>query len=164
MPAPHHLLIPYAASRAPGAQEALKSLALPHLDRLLAGENVTQAHRSHLYQLLNRSGHSHRRVSQFHVGMAVAQGLAALVGDVASITTSGALASRIDAFRGADARLFAVESRWAGGGTYETFTVTRQPAAVYLGEPCSTATPCADNLRCERSGNAQAARCALSLP
>ncbi len=46
--------------------------------RLLAGENVTQAHRSHLYQLLNRSGHSHRRVSQFHVGMAVAQGLAAL--------------------------------------------------------------------------------------
>ena len=88
----------------------------------------------------------------------------ALVGDVASITTSGALASRIDAFRGADARLFAVESRWAGGGTYETFTVTRQPAAVYLGEPCSTATPCADNLRCERSGNAQAARCALSLP
>jgi len=36
MPAPHHLLIPYAASRADGAQQALQGLALPHLDRLLA--------------------------------------------------------------------------------------------------------------------------------
>ena len=43
MPAPHHLLIPYAASRAPGAQEALKGLALPHLDRLLARLSAADA-------------------------------------------------------------------------------------------------------------------------
>ena len=43
MPAPHHLLIPYAASRAPGAQEALKGLALPHLDRLLARLSTADA-------------------------------------------------------------------------------------------------------------------------
>ena len=43
MPAPHHLLIPYAASRAPGAQEALKSLALPHVDRLLTRLSTADA-------------------------------------------------------------------------------------------------------------------------
>ena len=43
MPAPHHLLIPYAASRAPGAPEALKGLALPHLDRLLARLSTADA-------------------------------------------------------------------------------------------------------------------------
>ncbi|CAN7527234.1 phosphoglycerate mutase [Acidovorax sp. LjRoot129] len=32
----HHLLIPHAASTAPGCQQALQGLALPHLDRLLA--------------------------------------------------------------------------------------------------------------------------------
>ena len=43
MPAPQHLLIPYAASRAPGEQEALKGLALPHLDRLLARRSTADA-------------------------------------------------------------------------------------------------------------------------
>jgi len=46
--------------------------------RLLAGENVTQAHRSHLYQLFQRLGFSHVRVSQFHFAVAVAQGIGAL--------------------------------------------------------------------------------------
>jgi hypothetical protein len=32
----NHLLIPYAASDAPGCQQALQGLSLPHLDRLLA--------------------------------------------------------------------------------------------------------------------------------
>lgn len=42
--------------------------------RLLAGEDVTQAHRSHLYQLLNRSGQSHVRVSILHFAITLAQG------------------------------------------------------------------------------------------
>lgn len=46
--------------------------------RLLAGENVVRAHRTHLYQLLNRSGHSHRRVSLIYAGMAMLQGIGAL--------------------------------------------------------------------------------------
>lgn len=46
--------------------------------RLLAGEKLTQAHRGHLYQLLNRSGFSHRSVSLLYAGLALAQGLAAL--------------------------------------------------------------------------------------
>lgn len=36
MPDTPHLLIPYAASTAPGCQQALQGLALPHLDQLLA--------------------------------------------------------------------------------------------------------------------------------
>lgn len=47
--------------------------------RLLSKENVFQAHRSHLYQLLNRSGCSHRQVSLIYAGMAVAQGLGAIL-------------------------------------------------------------------------------------
>jgi len=47
--------------------------------RLLAGENVTQAHKSHLYQLLNQSGLSHARVSLLHMGMTLAQGVGAYV-------------------------------------------------------------------------------------
>ncbi len=46
--------------------------------RLLAGENVVKAHRTHLYQLINRSGHSHRRVSLIYAGMATLQGIGAL--------------------------------------------------------------------------------------
>lgn len=46
--------------------------------RLLAGENVFQAHRSHLYQLLNRSGASHLQVSLLYAAMAAVQGLAAM--------------------------------------------------------------------------------------
>ena len=39
-----HLLIPYAASAAPGCQQALQGLALPHLDRLLARLSPHPAH------------------------------------------------------------------------------------------------------------------------
>ena len=46
--------------------------------RLLAGENVVTAHRSHLYQLLNRSGWSHRAVSLLYAAIACMQGVAAL--------------------------------------------------------------------------------------
>lgn len=47
--------------------------------RLLAGENVTQAHRSHLYQLLNRLGYSHARVSALYFVFAATQGAGAIV-------------------------------------------------------------------------------------
>ncbi len=46
--------------------------------RLLAGEDVAQAHRAHLYQLFNRLGYSHTTVSLFHFAVAIAQGLGAL--------------------------------------------------------------------------------------
>ena len=46
--------------------------------RLLAGENITQAHRSHLYQLFNRLGYSHTRVSLFQYAVAISQGLGVL--------------------------------------------------------------------------------------
>ncbi|MBP9218034.1 MAG: glycosyltransferase family 4 protein [Sterolibacterium sp.] len=52
--------------------------ALTFCRRLLAGENVTQAHRSHLYQLLQRSGWSHRRVSLTYSLLAILQGTLAL--------------------------------------------------------------------------------------
>jgi UDP-GlcNAc:undecaprenyl-phosphate GlcNAc-1-phosphate transferase len=42
--------------------------------RFLARENVTQAHKSHLYQLLNQAGQSHARVSTIHFAIALAQG------------------------------------------------------------------------------------------
>ena len=47
--------------------------------RLLAREDVTQAHRSHLYQLLNQAGQSHARVSTLHFAIALAQGGGAYV-------------------------------------------------------------------------------------
>ena len=47
--------------------------------RLLARENVTLAHRSHLYQLLNQAGQSHARVSVTHFVIALAQGGGAYV-------------------------------------------------------------------------------------
>lgn len=46
--------------------------------RLLCRERVTEAHRTHLYQLCNRLGWSHLQVSLFHYAMCVAQGLAAI--------------------------------------------------------------------------------------
>jgi UDP-GlcNAc:undecaprenyl-phosphate GlcNAc-1-phosphate transferase len=46
---------------------------------LQAGENVTQAHKSHLYQLLNQSGQSHARVSLLHFAITLAQGAGAIV-------------------------------------------------------------------------------------
>ena len=42
--------------------------------RGLRGEHLAQAHRSHLYQLLNRSGQSHKQVSLLYAGMAALQG------------------------------------------------------------------------------------------
>ncbi len=46
--------------------------------RWRAGENVTQAHRTHIYQLLNRLGLSHSQVTAWYLGAGVLQGLAAL--------------------------------------------------------------------------------------
>lgn len=46
--------------------------------RLLRGERVLEAHRTHLYQLLNRAGWSHRAVTLFHYGVCVLQGIAAI--------------------------------------------------------------------------------------
>jgi len=46
--------------------------------RLLAGEHVFMAHRSHLYQLLNRMGYSHRQVVLLYSVMAISQGVGAV--------------------------------------------------------------------------------------
>ena len=46
--------------------------------RLRAGEVVTDAHRSHLYQLVNRLGWSHPKVSLLYAGMCISQGGAAI--------------------------------------------------------------------------------------
>lgn len=46
--------------------------------RALRGEDVTQAHRSHLYQLLNRIGWTHVQVSLFHFAVTAAQGIGVL--------------------------------------------------------------------------------------
>ena len=47
--------------------------------RAVRGEKVTQAHRTHLYQLLNQLGWSHARVSLLHYTMTATQGVAALL-------------------------------------------------------------------------------------
>ncbi len=46
--------------------------------RLAAGENVFAAHRTHLYQKLNRSGFAHGRVAALLAAMTAVQGIAAL--------------------------------------------------------------------------------------
>ncbi len=46
--------------------------------RLIAKENVFRAHSSHLYQLLNRMGYSHIRVTLFYCTMCLAQGVGVL--------------------------------------------------------------------------------------
>ena len=46
--------------------------------RLLHGDRVFDPHRTHLYQLFNRIGYSHRTVSLFHYGMCILQGIAAV--------------------------------------------------------------------------------------
>ena len=51
--------------------------AFTFVRRLVRGEKVYLAHRSHLYQLLNRLGYSHRAVALFHYTVAVAQGIGA---------------------------------------------------------------------------------------
>ena len=52
---------------------------LTFIRRLAMGQNVTAAHRSHLYQLMNRLGASHFRVSMFHFAVTAAQGLGVMV-------------------------------------------------------------------------------------
>lgn len=47
--------------------------------RIIRGQRIAEAHREHLYQLLNRTGYDHRSVSLFHYGVAILQGLGALV-------------------------------------------------------------------------------------
>lgn len=47
--------------------------------RLRAGERVTEAHRSHLYQLMNRLGLSHARVTSVYLFIGALQGLGAMV-------------------------------------------------------------------------------------
>ncbi len=46
--------------------------------RWRAGDNVFSAHRSHVYQLLNRIGYSHKQVALIYSAMAVCQGVAAI--------------------------------------------------------------------------------------
>jgi len=46
--------------------------------RLFKGEYVTQAHRTHLYQLMNRQGYSHRTVTILYYAMAIVQGIGAV--------------------------------------------------------------------------------------
>jgi UDP-GlcNAc:undecaprenyl-phosphate GlcNAc-1-phosphate transferase len=48
------------------------------LRRLFRGENVFQAHRTHLYQLFNQMGYSHITVTLFYCAMAFIQGLGAM--------------------------------------------------------------------------------------
>jgi UDP-GlcNAc:undecaprenyl-phosphate GlcNAc-1-phosphate transferase len=48
------------------------------LRRLFKGENVFQAHRTHLYQLFNRMGYPHITVTLFYCGVAVLQGFGAM--------------------------------------------------------------------------------------
>lgn len=55
--------------------------------RLLRGDQVTQAHRTHLYQLFTRIGYSHKQVTLFHYFVTIMQGIGAifmihLVGDL----------------------------------------------------------------------------------
>lgn len=47
--------------------------------RLIAGENVAEAHRSHLYQLMNQCGLSHVQVSLFYFIVTFGQGVGAYV-------------------------------------------------------------------------------------
>lgn len=47
--------------------------------RLVSNENVSQAHRTHLYQLLNQLGLSHARVSLLHFAVTALQGVGALI-------------------------------------------------------------------------------------
>ncbi len=53
--------------------------------RLMAGENVFQAHRTHLYQLFNRLGYSHTTVTLFYCAMGIIQG----IGAIQMVTISG---------------------------------------------------------------------------
>lgn len=47
--------------------------------RLRSGEPVTQAHRTHLYQLINQLGYSHAQVARLYLAIGAMQGVGALV-------------------------------------------------------------------------------------
>ena len=53
--------------------------AFTFVRRFLRGDDVTQAHRTHLYQLLNRLGWSHVQVTLFHCAVSAAQGIGVLI-------------------------------------------------------------------------------------
>lgn len=53
--------------------------AFTMIRRRRAGENITQAHRGHLYQLMNRLGMSHARVTTTYLVIGLLQGVGALV-------------------------------------------------------------------------------------
>ena len=48
------------------------------LRRLIGGEKVFMAHRTHLYQLLNRLGCSHGHVTSLYSALGISQGIAAI--------------------------------------------------------------------------------------
>lgn len=52
--------------------------AYTFIRRYRAGERVTEAHRTHLYQLMNRLGLSHAQVTTIYLAIGALQGLAAL--------------------------------------------------------------------------------------
>lgn len=47
--------------------------------RAVRGEKLHLAHRSHLYQLLNRMGYTHRAIAIYHYAVTIAQGVGALL-------------------------------------------------------------------------------------
>jgi UDP-GlcNAc:undecaprenyl-phosphate/decaprenyl-phosphate GlcNAc-1-phosphate transferase len=47
--------------------------------RLSRGEYIAEAHRTHLYQLFNQLGNSHIKVTIFHYGVSIAQGIGAII-------------------------------------------------------------------------------------
>ncbi|OHE23957.1 MAG: UDP-phosphate alpha-N-acetylglucosaminyl 1-phosphate transferase [Syntrophus sp. RIFOXYC2_FULL_54_9] len=47
--------------------------------RLLSRQKVTEAHRTHLYQLFQRLGYNHPTVAVFHYGLSLLQGVAAVL-------------------------------------------------------------------------------------
>ena len=53
--------------------------AFTFVRRLINKENVSAAHRTHLYQLFNRLGYSHAAVSCFHFCLCIAQGVGAII-------------------------------------------------------------------------------------
>ena len=47
--------------------------------RFLNGDNISQAHKTHLYQLLNQLGFSHKKVTLIHYMMSISQGIGAII-------------------------------------------------------------------------------------
>jgi UDP-GlcNAc:undecaprenyl-phosphate/decaprenyl-phosphate GlcNAc-1-phosphate transferase len=47
--------------------------------RFLNGDNISQAHKTHLYQLLNQLGFNHKKITLIHYMMSISQGIGAIV-------------------------------------------------------------------------------------